>query len=99
MIPALGAGLVRLRGEGMIAVPGRRRRRPGQGIRSLADVPTDRFAKVLHLCRYPDRCCKVCDRTDHDAATTAATTRHPSLADPGRPAMDAGSWPRWWRHR
>jgi len=62
MIPALGAGLVRLRGEGMIAVPGRRRRRPGQGIRSLADVPTDRFAKVLHLCRYPDKCCKVCGR-------------------------------------
>jgi hypothetical protein len=53
-------------------------------------VPTDRFAKVLHLCRYPDRCCKVCDRTDHDAATTAATTRHPSLADPGRPLPRPG---------
>jgi hypothetical protein len=37
----------------------------GRGIASLADVQMDRFAKVLHLCRYPDRCCAVCGRHRH----------------------------------
>jgi len=46
----------------MFAVSGRRGRGPDRGITSLADVPTDRFAKVLDLCRYPDKCCKVCGR-------------------------------------
>lgn len=40
--------------------PSRRRRVTGRGITSLADVPIDRFAKVLHLCRYPERCCTIC---------------------------------------
>ena len=42
-----------------------RRRRwsvPGRGIATLADVPRDPFSKVLHLCRYPEKCCAVCDR-------------------------------------
>ena len=42
--------------------PSRRRRGPGRGISSLTDVPTDPCVKVLHLCRYPDRCCTVCGR-------------------------------------
>lgn len=40
----------------------RRRRPPGPGIKSLAEVPSDPYAKVLHLCRYPEKCCTVCDR-------------------------------------
>jgi len=42
-----------------------RRRRssvPGRGIASLADVPQDPHSKVLHLCRYPDKCCTICHR-------------------------------------
>jgi hypothetical protein len=42
-----------------------RRRRslaPGRGISSLAEVPADPQSKVLHLCRYPEKCCTVCDR-------------------------------------
>jgi len=35
---------------------------PGRGITSLADVPADPHSKVLHLCRYPEKCCTVCDR-------------------------------------
>ena len=35
---------------------------PGRGISSLADVPADPHSKVLHLCRYPEKCCTVCDR-------------------------------------
>ena len=29
---------------------------------TLADVPRDPYSKVLHLCRYPEKCCAVCDR-------------------------------------
>jgi hypothetical protein len=51
-------------------IPTLRRRRslaPGRGISSLADVPADPHSKVLHskvlhLCRYPEKCCTVCDR-------------------------------------
>ena len=32
---------------------------PGRGITSLADVPIDPHIKVLHLCRYPEKCCTV----------------------------------------
>lgn len=39
-----------------------RRPVPGRGITTLADVPRDPHAKVLHLCRYPEKCCPVCDR-------------------------------------
>ena len=35
---------------------------PGRGITSFAEVPRDRHVKVLHLCRYPEKCCTVCDR-------------------------------------
>jgi len=32
------------------------------GIASMAEVPPDRGSKVLHLCRFPARCCTVCER-------------------------------------
>lgn len=35
---------------------------PGPGITGLADVPRDPHIKVLHLCRYPEKCCAICDR-------------------------------------
>ena len=35
---------------------------PRRGITSLAEVPRDPHIKVLHLCRYPEKCCTVCDR-------------------------------------
>ena len=38
---------------------------PGRGITTLAEVPSDPFAKVLHLCRYPEKCCTICDRHRH----------------------------------
>jgi hypothetical protein len=55
----------------------RRRRNlvPGRGITSLADVPADPHSKVLHLCRYPEECCTVCDRH-------RSQCRHPA----GRPS-------------
>lgn len=40
----------------------RRTAGPGRGIATLADVPVDPHSKVLHLCRYPEKCCKICDR-------------------------------------
>lgn len=42
----------------------RARKRPlrNWGILSMADVPPDRGSKVLHLCRFPERCCTVCER-------------------------------------
>ena len=46
-------------------IPTLRRRRglpPGRGITNLADVPADPHSKVLHLCRYPEKCCTVCGR-------------------------------------
>jgi hypothetical protein len=43
-------------------IPVRRRRTFGRGITTLADVPADRPSKVLHLCRFPERCCSVCGR-------------------------------------
>ena len=39
-----------------------RRRLPGRGIRTMADVPAERPFKVLHLCRFPEKCCAVCGR-------------------------------------
>ncbi|HEY5114528.1 MAG TPA: hypothetical protein VIJ00_03280 [Nakamurella sp.] len=39
-----------------------RRSVPGRGISSIAEVPRDPSSKVLHLCRYPDKCCTICDR-------------------------------------
>ena len=50
----------------------RHRLRPGRGITSLADVPADPHSKVLHLCRYPEKCCTVCDRHRNGAATASA---------------------------
>ena len=38
----------------------RRRQLPGRGITTLADVPAERPFKVLHLCRFPEKCCSVC---------------------------------------
>lgn len=48
----------------MSSLPLRLRRSavPGRGITTLADVPRDPHSKVLHLCRYPEKCCTVCDR-------------------------------------
>lgn len=40
----------------------RKRRLPSRGITTLADVPVDRSFKVLHLCRFPEKCCSVCQR-------------------------------------
>jgi len=47
--------ILSVRGRGG-PLPGRR------GITSLAEVPADPHSKVLHLCRYPEKCCTVCDR-------------------------------------
>ncbi len=49
---------------------------PGRGITSLAEVPRDPHIKVLHLCRYPERCCTVCDRHRERC-------RHPTGRQPG----------------
>ena len=48
----------------MSSLPLRLRRSavPARGITTLADVPRDPHSKVLHLCRYPEKCCTVCDR-------------------------------------
>ena len=43
-------------------IPARRRRAFGRGIVTMADVPTERPFKVLHLCRFPEKCCAVCGR-------------------------------------
>jgi hypothetical protein len=35
---------------------------PEYGITNGPDVPLDPQSNVVHLCRYPNRCCTVCDR-------------------------------------
>jgi hypothetical protein len=90
----LGAGLILALGRGMFAVPSRRVRVTGRGITSLADVPTDRFAKVLHLCRCPDKWVARCVvGTGHGADVTAtSTSRNRSSPDGiGLPAAAASS--------
>src|SRR5664279_817927 len=36
--------------------------RARSGITSIAEVPENPHSKVLHLCRYPEKCCTICDR-------------------------------------
>ena len=33
-----------------------------RGITGHADIPPDPQNRVLHLCRYPEKCCTICDR-------------------------------------
>lgn len=40
----------------------RRHQVPGRGIMTMDEVPNDRALKVVHLCRYPYKCCAVCER-------------------------------------
>ena len=57
-----------------------RRSVPGRGISSIAEVPRDPSSKVLHLCRYPDKCCTICDR---HLRTVLASGRSPILVAAG----------------
>ena len=34
---------------------------PERGITGCGDVPPDPQSRVLHLCRYPEKCCTICD--------------------------------------
>jgi len=59
----IASGLL-VKGAGPAPLTSRPRRTTvrGRGITTLADVPSERHSKVLHLCRYPEKCCTVCDR-------------------------------------